>query len=193
MDLSDQLNIKGMVCNRCVQTIKEALSQHGFSSKSIFLGKVVFTKSLLPAEIEIIRKTLNQLGFDLIEDRNQKFLLEIKQEVQEFLTQILSGEKHQNLSDHLSQKFSKNYDSISEFFRRLEGTTLEKYFINIRVEKVKEFLVYTDLSLSEIAFKLGFSSPFHLSQQFKNKIGQNPSEFKKMRKEDLTGNFFLKP
>lgn len=183
MESIDQLSIRGMVCNRCIQTIEGVLSQNGISSKSIFLGKVIFNKPLYPIEIETIRKPLRKLGFDLIEDQNQKFLNEIKLEVREFLDQVIAEKKNQNLSKHLSLRFHRNYDSISENFSRLEGITLEKYFLNIRIEMVKEFLLFSDLSLSEIAFKLGFSSPFHLSQQFKNMVGQNPSEFRKRRKE----------
>jgi len=185
MEHSTQLNIKGMVCNRCVQTIEETLSLIGHTIKSISLGRVVFNHSLTSDEIKAVRGSLAELGFELLEDRNQKLLCAIKTSVHELVELNGDGERTQKLSTYLREKFNKNYDSLSEFFGRYEGITIEKYYINTRITKVKELLVYTELTLSDIAFKMGFSSPHHLSNQFKNTVGLNPSEFRQYHREKL--------
>jgi len=185
MENLNQLNIKGMVCNRCVQTIEETLYQIGHTIKSISLGRVIFNDNLTASEVDAVRGSLTELGFELLEDRNQKLLSEIKTSIIELMDLNTNGERNERLSTFLSEKFNKNYDSLSEFFGRYEGLTIEKYYINIRIAKVKELLVYTDLTLSDIAFKVGFSSPHHLSNQFKSIIGLNPSEFRELRRDKL--------
>lgn len=185
MENLNQLNIKGMVCNRCVQTIEETLYLIGHKIKSISLGRVVFNESLTSTEVNTVRHSITKLGFELLEDRNQKLLSEIKASIDELMELNTNGERVDKLSTFLSEKFNKNYDSLSEFFGRYEGITIEKYYINTRITKVKELLVYTELTLSDIAFKVGFSSPHHLSNQFKNTIGLNPSEFRQYHREKL--------
>jgi len=185
MEHSTQLNIKGMVCDRCVQTIEDLIKRIGHSLKSIALGRVVFNDNLTSEEIKTVRGSLAELGFELLEDRNQKLLCAIKTSVHELVELNSDGERSQKLSTFLNEKFKKNYDSLSEFFGRYEGITIEKYYINTRITKVKELLVYTELSLSEIAFKVGFSSPHHLSNQFKSTVGLNPSEFRQIRRGKL--------
>ncbi|WP_228853044.1 helix-turn-helix domain-containing protein [Aegicerativicinus sediminis] len=184
MDNWSQLNIKGMVCNRCIQTIEETLYHIGYAIKSISLGRVVFNDSLSLNDVKLVKASLTQLGFELLEDRNQNLLNEIKSSIQELVAYNSNGEKMEKISTYLSKKLNKNYDSLAEFFGRYEGLTIEKYFINTRIARVKELLVYTQDTLSEIAFRVGFSSPHHLSNQFKNSTGLNPSDFRELHKKN---------
>lgn len=181
MDTVSQVNIKGMVCNRCIQTVRETLTSSEYQINGIFLGKVIFAQTLDANQRSQIRQLLAKLGFELLSDKNEQLLNDIKDTIAEWIELSGHGEKQIRLSEYLVQKFHKNYDSLSEFFSRFEGMTIEKYFIDKRIEKVKELLVYTDLSLTEIAFKTGFSSPHHLSNQFKKTTRLNPSELRQVR------------
>ena len=180
MDHSDKLQIKGMVCNRCIDSIRDLLTRSGYTVKNISLGKVLFGTALNTTEKEAVRAHLGTLGFDVIEDRQEKLIREIKKSIDELIDLNGHGERTIRLSAYLSDKFNKSYDALGELFSQSEGLTLEKFYISRRIEKVKELLVYTGLSLSEIAFKTGFSSPHHLSNQFKSYTGQNPSEFRQI-------------
>ncbi len=182
METISEINIKGMVCNRCIHTIRELFKSSGYVISRIFLGKVVFEG---PVDIKLkaqIRELLNNLGFELISDQKEKFLADIKSHIHAWTEQNVDGERSIKLSEYLVNEFSRNYKSISDFFIRYEGKTIEKYLIGIRIEKVKELLVYTDNSLSTIAFQTGFSSVHHLSTQFKKNTGLNPSQVREMRK-----------
>ncbi len=185
MGTSSQLNIKGMVCNRCISTIQEIFHQKGYELLSVSLGKVVFNHPLSFCEINTIRDSISVLGFELLEDQNERLLDEIKSSLRELVILNSEGIKNHSISNYLVQKFNRNYHSLSDFFKRYEGITIEKFYINSRIDKVKELLVYSDLTLSEIAFKLGFNSPFHLSNQFKLVIGQTPSDFRSIRKVNI--------
>ncbi|MEK6482531.1 AraC family transcriptional regulator [Catalinimonas sp. 4WD22] len=183
METITEINIKGMVCNRCISTIQDLLKEKGYAVQQITLGKVLFSKAVEIERKEEVGQLLKKLGFELISDRNEQLLENIKVAIDEWTTATENGFKPLKLSDYLAQKFSKNYDSIGEFFSRYEGRTIEQYFISKRLEKVKELLVYTDFSLSKIAFQTGFSSAYHLSAQFKKNTGMPPSALRAIRKE----------
>ncbi|MEQ8520478.1 MAG: AraC family transcriptional regulator [Cytophagales bacterium] len=170
-----EINIKGMVCNRCIYTIRELFLAAGYSIKDIRLGKVIFDEPLKQEEKAKMNSMLNGLGFQLLSDRNELALIKIKQLITEWTELNSHGERVSRLSDFLSGKMNQSYDVISDLFSKYEGKSIEKYFIEQRIEKAKELLAYTQLSLSEIAFKCGFSSPYHLSGQFKHVTGMNPS------------------
>lgn len=163
--------------------IKEVFSKNGFSASSVTLGKVVFKTQVDGGKKEELKKMLSSLGFDLISDKNERLLASIKEAIGEWLGLDENTRTNSRLSEYLSEKFDKNYDSLGEFFSRYEGKTIERYFIGKRVEKVKELLVYSSLPLSEIAFKTGYSSAHHLSSQFKKVTGFNPSELRAVRDE----------
>ena len=183
MQTINEINIKGMVCNRCISAIEEIFSTNGFPTSSVTLGKVVFKRQVDIVKKEQLKKMLSVIGFDLISDKNERMLASLKDAIDEWLCLDESTRGNRRLSDYLSEKFGKNYDSLSEFFSRYEGKTIERYFIGKRIEKVKELLVYADLPLSEIAFKTGYSSAHHLSSQFKKVTGFNPSELRAVREE----------
>ncbi|WPP51864.1 helix-turn-helix domain-containing protein [Catalinimonas niigatensis] len=183
METITEINIKGMVCNRCISTIQDLLKQNGYAVQQISLGKVLFSRSVEIEKKVEVAQLLKNLGFELISDKNELLLQAIKQAIREWISASEHGLKSLKLSNYLAQKFSKNYDSIGEFFSRYEGRTIEQYFISKRLEKVKELIVYTDLPLSEIAFQTGFSSAYHLSAQFKKNTGMPPSALRTIKKE----------
>jgi len=172
-----------MVCKRCIDTIHKTLSTAGFKLKSITLGKVIFNQELDLRLKDKIRTLISKLGFEILSNRNEVLLNNIKDSIEEWMSALEKGNRENKLSDHLVQKLNKSYDSLSEFFVQSEQLTIEKYFIEKRLDKVKEFLAYSSKSLSEIAFLTGFSSTHHLSNQFKKVIGLNPSELRQTTKK----------
>lgn len=183
METSFEFNIKGMVCNRCILAIKERLQDSGIYTSNISLGKLTFAKELANSQIENLKAILSTLGFELLSEKKEALLSDLKSSLSELVEINSNSDESIKVSEFLSKRFNKNYDSLSEFFSVNEGTTIEQYYIQQRVEKVKELLVYTDLSLNEIAYKTGYSSPYHLSGQFKRVTGLTPSYFKSLKDE----------
>ena len=174
-----KLFIKNMVCPRCIKVVREELEKMGLEIESISLGEVEIKKTIKNLPIEKISKVLIDNGFELIDDKNSKIIEEIKKHV------ILTIQKYEdedlsniNYPKYLADKIGKEYTSLSSLFSKTEGITIEHYIILQRIEKVKEYLKYNELTLSEIAFKLGYSSVQHLSRQFKKNTGLTASEFK---------------
>jgi AraC-like DNA-binding protein len=176
------LHIKGMVCPRCISTVQQELSASGLQVSHVELGSATI-QSATPPDLNAIAAQLESLGFSLLEDKNQQLVKQVK----EVVTQVYSGEfdfpPQFRFSKWVAEKLSRSYDLLSAVFSTAEGTTLEKYILAYRVEKVKELLVYTPATLADIAFRLGFSSEAHLSRQFKTLTGLTPSYFIKVRKE----------
>jgi len=177
------LYIKNMVCNRCIKVVKEELEKLGLNVENIILGEAVVSSSN-DINDNRIKDVLEQNGFELIDDKQAKIIEKIKVIVIE-LIQNQSEDKLTNInfSDYISEKVDKSYQYISSLFSSHEGVTLETYIINQKIEKVKELLIYNELSLTEISYRLGYSSVQHLSSQFKKITGLTPSEFKHLRKK----------
>lgn len=173
--------IKGMVCNRCITTVTQELRQLGIELDEVQLGEVRFAVHAPFTDHEVLNKKLAPLGFSVIENKRRKLVKEVKQ----LAAEVYSGEfdfpHHFRFSELLALKMGKEYDFISQQFSVEEGSTIEKFIIDYRIEKIKELLVYTSLTLADISFQLGFSSVAHLSRQFKQQTGLNPSHFKAMR------------
>ncbi|MCG7502763.1 AraC family transcriptional regulator [Tenacibaculum sp. Mcav3-52] len=176
------LTIKNMVCNRCILVIQNELDKLGVGVKSIKLGEVILEKELTSDEKESLDKILLDLGFEIIDDKKSRIIEKIKNLIIN-LVHHQDSETKVNLSDLLSNELHHDYNYLSNLFSEVEGTTIEKYFIAQKIEKVKELLVYDELSLSEIAFRLHYSSVAYLSNQFKKVTGLTPSHFKKIRKD----------
>lgn len=171
------LHIKNMVCNRCKMVVKNELEQLGFSPVSVELGEVELAQTLSPAQKELVKQKLKTFGFDLIDDKKSRLIEQIKTSLITLVHQH-NNELKVNLSDYLSHILSHDYNSLSNLFSEVEGTTIEKFFIVQKIEKVKELLVYDELSLSEIAHLMNYSSVAYLSNQFKKVTGLSPSHFK---------------
>src|SRR5690606_12179919 len=143
------LFIKNMVCNRCIMVVQNELDKLGLDVKHIKLGEVVLKKEPNPIKRNQLANTLNQLGFEIIDDKKSRVIEQIKNVIID-LVHHQDNDSKTNLSDILSNKLHHDYNYLSNLFSEVEGTTIEKYIIAQKIEKVKELLVYDELSLSEI-------------------------------------------
>jgi AraC-like DNA-binding protein len=159
--------------------VKQEFEKIGTKPVEVTMGEVVLPKELSKEKLETISSRLSDLGFEILDNQRQKQIEKIKKLLIEV---VQSGEieEHFSLSQFLTHKLNKEYTQISRLFSEVEGITLEQFFILQKIEKVKEWLVYDELSLSEISYKLGYSSVAHLSAQFKKITGLTPSHFKKL-------------
>jgi AraC family transcriptional regulator len=173
------LYIKNMVCNRCIAAVKSALDELKLPYNSVELGEVTLTTVPLEKQLNSLKERLQQLGFELLDDTKKKLIEKIKTIIIEYV-HYKEGEERYNLSEILSSKLHKDYSYVSHLFSEVEGITIEKYLINQKIERIKELLVYDQLSLNEIAYQLGYSSVAHLSTQFKKVTGLTPTHFKKL-------------
>jgi AraC-like DNA-binding protein len=174
------LYIKNMVCSRCKMVIKSELEKLGITALKIELGEVTIEQDLDVSEKERLELILQELGFELIDDKKSKYIEKIKSLIIKLIHEQNNDIKI-TLSDYLSQEVYHDYFYLSNLFSEIEGTTIEKYFIAQKIERVKELLAYKELSLGEIAFQLHYSSVAHLSNQFKKVTGLSPSHFKNIR------------
>lgn len=174
------LYIKNMVCNRCIMVVEDILRKNGHTPLHTELGKVCLAEKLTEEELGKIRHLLEDVGFELIDNKRQRLLEQIKQEIIK-LIYYPHKELKTNLSDYLADKCHTDYSSLSKLFSEATGTTIEKYVINQKIERGKELLIYDELSLNEISELLHYSSTAHLSSQFKNITGMTPSQFKKQK------------
>ena len=170
-----------MVCTRCIKTVTGIFQQAGAEIKNVKLGFVETNNDLDNEQLNTIRKHLVVEGFELLDDQKTKLIEQIKSEIISLVHHSELDEMKMKLSAHLSNKLHKDYNYLSNLFSSVESTTIEQYFILQKIEKVKELLVYDELSLGGIAYKLGYSSVAHLSNQFKKVTGFTPSEFKKLK------------
>ena len=176
------LYIKNMVCNRCIMVVENELGKLGLKTKYVRLGEAALENELSVTEREKLKDILISLGFALIDDKKGMIIEKIKNTIIH-LVHYHQGELKTNLSDVLKDELNHDYNYLSSLFSEVEGTTIEKYYIAQRIEKVKELLVYDELSLSEIAFRLNYSSVGYLSNQFKKVTGLTPSQFKQAKEE----------
>ena len=181
MESATQFYIKGMVCNRCVSVIREGITEMGFNIEKISLGKISILNRIDAAGCIQIKNFLKQNGFELIDDKQTRIINRVKEIVNEVYSQPVKYDSKFKFSALLSESLHMNYTAISEAFSDAEGVTLEHYIIQKRLEKVKELLVYTEFTLTKIAYITGFSSINHLSRQFKELTGLAPSHFKSIR------------
>lgn len=170
-----------MVCNRCIKVVKEEFAKLNIEIEEIELGKVSVTTPLNRGQIEEVREVLDENGFELIDDKKSQLIDRIKTLIIEHIHYSKEAENTINSSDYISREIGYDYSYLSNLFSSVEGITIEKYIINQKIEKVKELLVYNELSLKEIAYQLDYSSVQHLSNQFKKVTGLTPSHFKKLK------------
>jgi len=177
-----------MVCERCCLAVSNILKNIDLSYESVSLGEVDFADlygSKLPSEIyNKLLSELENLGFLILNDQKSKLIESVKVFCLEYIDKIesLDGKK---LSDYLSERTQLEYNYVSNLFSVVEGVTIEKHFIRLRIEKVKELLVYAEMSTGEIAFHLGFSNVAHLSSQFKKQTGLTPGHFRTLKDEKI--------
>ena len=183
--MASEILIKGMVCERCISVIKEGITNLGYEVNKVSLGKLSLKSEVDRDGYNRIELFLSENGFEMISTRQVRIVYQAKELINEVFGQSVKYDAKLKFSSLLSESLHMNYDSISELFTQLEGVTLEKYIIAKRHEKVKELLVYTEFTLTEIAYITGFSSINHLSRQFKELTGLSPSHFKEVRSSKL--------
>src|SRR4051812_15696344 len=175
-----KLYIKNMVCARCKMVVESEFEKLGLQTVSVELGEVELKNTITENQKEALLKNLKVFGFDLIDDKKSKTVEKIKNLIVD-LVHHKNNELKINLSDYLAENLNQDYNSLSNLFSEIENTTIEKYFISQKIEKVKELLVYNELSLSEIADILNYSNVAHLSNQFKKITGFTPTHFKQLK------------
>ncbi|KYG79295.1 AraC family transcriptional regulator [Roseivirga seohaensis] len=177
------LNIKNMVCPRCILVIQNELQELGATVSMIQLGHATIQ---IPATLtrDTIASRLKTYGFELLEDKEKILLEQIKLGIQHYIELLESSNKEVMLSDFLAHEIGKNYNSLSKLFSKAEGLTIETYYINKRIDRVKELVQYDELNLSEIGEKLGYSSVHYLSSQFKRVTGLSVSDYKEVIKDE---------
>ena len=170
-----------MVCPRCIDAVTDVLNQSGIEFTSIQLGEVSLKNELEKNQKENLQQELLAKGFELLEDNKSKLISKTKSII---VSTIHHSDKELNVnfSTVLSEGLNHDYSYLSRLFSSVEGITIEKFILSQKVEKVKELLFYDELTLSEIAFQMNYSSVAHLSSQFKKETGMTPTEFKKQRK-----------
>lgn len=171
------LFIKNMVCARCILSVSEILSRLDIPFDSISLGEVSLSRGLSFEETDVVAKELRLIGFEIIEDKNTRLVNRIKSVVIRGIYEDKNF-SNKNLSVILSDELNFDYSHLSSMFSRLEGKSIQHYQQDIKTERVKELLEYDELSISEIAMDLGYSSAAYLSTQFKKSTGLTPSQYK---------------
>src|SRR5690606_17079297 len=169
--------IKNMVCPRCIMAVENIFSEMGLEPDKIELGEVTLTKVLAETEKSKLNDKLQQIGFELLGSTKTKLTAQLKKLI---IEQIHCSQEplKQKFSVVLSEKLNHDYTCHSRLFSSIEGITIEKFIAKQRIEKVKELLFYNEMTLSEIAFAMDYSSVAYLSAQFKKETGMTPSAFK---------------
>lgn len=175
-----QIVIKNMVCPRCITAVEGILKKLDLPYLSVQLGFVDTQKEHINKKKLIsFRSELEENGFEIVDNKSQQTVEAIKTLIVKMVQQPDETSKLP-FSKILSQKLSYDYNHLSTLFSSIEGTTIEHFLIKHKIEKVKELLVYGELTLSEIAFQLGYKTVSHLSAQFKKITGLTPSYFKQV-------------
>ncbi len=177
------LHIKNMVCPRCIRAVEDLFLELGYEVINVKLGEVKFLAEDDDVDLSLISKELQRLGFELLQDAEVKLINQVKSLVIDRIHYANEEEMNENISDYLQRNLNRDYHQISKVFSSKESITIEKYIILQKIEKVKELLTYKEFTLSEIAFRLGYSSVSHLSRQFKQITGLSPSEFKELNEQ----------
>ena len=172
-----KLFIKNMVCQRCISAVQTELTKQGLEYLHVQLGEAIIKDVLTAEKTQCLAEALRRMGFELLDDQKQQLITKIKSIIINLIHHSDKPEKHK-LSEVLTNNLHKDYSYLSSLFSEVEGVTIEKYLISQRIEKVKEMLIYDELTLSEIAYKNGYSSVAHLSAQFKKVTGLTPKHFK---------------
>jgi len=173
--------IKNMVCNRCIMVVQQVFERLGTPPVRIALGEVETAQPLADEALTELRKNLTGFGFELIDDTKSQLIEKIKTLVIELIRYKKEETIKVNYSAYIESKLNRDYTYLSNLFSDVTGVTIEKYFINQKIERVKELLVYDELTLSEIAFELGYSSAPALSAQFKKVTGLTPKHFRQIK------------
>lgn len=168
-----------MVCPRCIMSVEQILKENKIEAKNVQLGEIELAKDLSENQLNAFSIALQKVGFELLDDQKTQLIEKIKNLL---IQKVQKGniEEHFSINKYLTTEIFKDYSSLSKLFSEVEGITLEQFFILQKIEKTKEWLIYNEQSLSEIALNLGYSSSQHLSAQFKKITGMTPTKFKSL-------------
>ncbi len=170
-----------MVCHRCVLAVEDILHHAAIPFSKVLFGEIHLTSELSSQQRELLREKLDAIGFELIDNHVSGIIEKIKMQViKKARNEVDKTDVKLKLSNYLSNKLHHEYTYLSSLFSSVEGRTIENFFIEQRIEKAKELLIYGQMTLSEIANELEYSSVAHLSGQFKKITGLTPSYFKEV-------------
>lgn len=175
-----KLFIKYMVSNRCKMAVKEALNKFGLHFMVVDLGEVEIMETLTDEQRSKIKLELLKSGLELMDDKRAMLIEKIKTiiiEMVHYSDEIVKV----NFSDYLSEKMNHDYTYLANLFSEVQGSTIEQFIISHKIERIKELIIYDELNITEIAWKMNYSSVAHLSNQFKKVTGLSPSHFKKLK------------
>jgi AraC-like DNA-binding protein len=169
-----------MVSNRCKLAVKEVLKSHGLHFIIVDLGEVEIMEDLSDEERERLKKDLIDAGFELMDDKGAVLIQKIKKMIIDMIARPDELLK-MNFSEHISKAFNRNYTFLANLFSEVQGTTIENFIMFNKIERIKELIIFGELNLTEISWKMNYSSVGHLSNQFKKVTGLTPSHFKKLK------------
>lgn len=176
-----KIYIKYMVSNRCKLAVERALEELGLAASTMHLGEVILKEKLNNQQYYQLKAKLSKTGLELMDCKTAILIEKIKTIIIE-MVHFSDDRPERNFSSILSERVGQNYSYISNLFSQTTGTTVENYIISQKVERIKELLLYDELNITEISYKLNYSSPAHMSSQFKKTTGLTPTFFKKLRK-----------
>jgi len=172
--------IKNMVSLRCKLLVKSELEKLGIAYKHVELGEADLEALLSNEQQQTLKAVLAKSGLELMDDKKAMLVEKVKEVIIE-MVHYADEFPETHFSDFLSKKLKHNYKYLSNLFSEVKGTTIEHFIIIHKIEKVKELIIYDELSLTEIAYKMNYSSVAHLSNQFKKVTGLTPTFFRKMK------------
>ena len=175
-----KLYIKYMVSSRCKMVVKEELKKLGLHFIVVDLGEVEIMETISTEEREQVKEALLNVGFELMDDKRAVLIERIKNAIIEMVHYTDEPLKI-NFSDYLSEKLKHDYTYLANLFSEVQGTTIEHFIINHKIERIKELIIYNELNITEISHLMNYSSVSHLSNQFKKVTGLSPSHFKKLK------------
>jgi len=175
-----KLYIKYMISNRCKMAVKEELKRLGLHFIMVDLGEVEIMENISAEQREQVRIALLNSGLELMDDKRAVLIEKIKNTIIKMVHHTDEIIKT-NFSDFLGEKLNRDYTYLSNLFSEVQGTTIEQFIISHKIERIKELIIYDELNISEIAFKMNYSSVAHLSNQFKKVTGLSPSHFKQLK------------
>jgi AraC family transcriptional regulator len=179
----ETLHIKNMVCARCVRTVRNELAVLGLEVQNVTLGEAVVEGNVNYSDI---RTRLEAQGFELLENNTARWVENVKTAVIQLVRSGTLETLTERVSEYIGRTVGKDYEYLSHLFSSVEAITIERYVILQKIECVKELLMYDELTVSEIAYRLGYSSTAHVSRQFKEVVGMPPSQFKALRHKPRT-------
>ncbi|MCW3103845.1 MAG: AraC family transcriptional regulator [Bacteroidetes bacterium] len=169
-----------MVSNRCKLAVKEDLKKLGLHFIVVDLGEVEIMENISIAQRAELKASLLSSGLELMDDKRSMLIEKIKNVIIEMVHHTDEMIKV-NFSDFLSEKMNHDYTYLANLFSEVQGTTIEQFIISHKIERIKELIIYDELNITEIAWKMNYSSVAHLSNQFKKMTGLSPSHFKKLK------------